>query len=315
MAKKDYDKTLTRLIGILTKLSQGELMNANEFAEEYNVTARTIQKDIYDKLKSFAIEKNSAGKFKFIDGFSLDKSILGMDEMILISLSLSQFDSMKYFSNTSNTILCKLLYPKLFNPYFINQNHLESINTNSVVHNKLKRVIEERSIVEISFGDKSVEVEPYKLVNFHGFWDLFAKDTTDKKIKTYALHQIKKVKDLHKRYSMLHHQIDTILENVHSSYFEDGEAYEIVIKVNKNIAHYFKRRKFLQSQKILEEFDNGDLKISFEVSHDEDIDNIIKSWLPDIEVCEPKKYREQIISELREYLDRIENSLISQPHS
>lgn len=63
----------------------------------------------------------------------------------------------------------------------------------------------------------------------------------------------------------------------------------------------------MQSQKILEELDNGDLKISFEVSHDEDIDNIIKSWLPDIEVCEPKKYRDQIISELREYLDRIEN--------
>ena len=306
MAKKDYDKTLTRLIGILTKLSQGELLNAKEFAEEYNVTSRTIQKDIYDKLKNFAIEKNSAGKFKFIDGFSLDKSILGMDEMILISLSLSQFDSMKHFSSTSNTILCKLLYPKLFNPYFISQNHLEPINTDSRVHNQLKRVIEERSIVEISFGDKAVEVEPYKLVNFHGFWDLFAKDTRDKKIKTYALHQIKKVKDLDKRYHMSHQQIDTILENVHSSYFEDGEAYEIIIKVNKNIAHYFKRRKFLQSQKILEEFDNGDLKISFEVSHDEDVDNIIKSWLPDVEVCEPKKYKDQIISELRAYLDKIE---------
>ena len=307
MAKKDYDKTLTRLIGILTKLSQGEYMNAKEFSVEYNVTPRTIQKDIYDRLNSFPIEKNSAGKFKFSDGFSLDKSILGTDEMILISLSLSQFDNMKHFNNTSNTILNKLLYPKLFNPYFIKQNQLETINIDPIVHNQLKRVIEGRYISEITFTYKTITVEPYRLTNLNGLWYLFAKDIQADKIKTFMLCKIKKVNESNIKYKISHHEIDNILENVHSEWFEDGETYEVVIKVNQNIAHYFKQRNFLQSQKILKEFDNGDLHISFEVTHDEDIDNIIKSWLPDIEVCEPKEYKEQIISELQAYLDRITN--------
>jgi predicted DNA-binding transcriptional regulator YafY len=305
MAKKDYDKTLTRLIGILTKLSQGELLNASEFAKEYNVSTRTIQKDIYDKLCGFSIEKNSEGKFRFIKGFSLDKSVLDINEMILLSLSLSQFDGSNCFNTTSNTILSKLSYPKFVNPYFI-KNHLEPIDKNSVVHKRLKRAIEDQHTVEITFDKRSVKVEPYKLTNFDGFWDLFAKDLEDEKIKTYELHKIKSVKDLHIRYKMSHEMIDKILgENVYSSWFEDGEAWEVVIRVNQNISEYFKRRKFLQSQEILEEFENGDLRVSFEVSHDEDIDNVIKAWLPDVFVEKPERYKKQIKKELQEYLEKL----------
>ncbi len=306
MAKRDYDKILTRLIGILTKLSHRELLDSQEFAEIYGVTKRTIQKDMYTRLNSFPIEKNSNGKFKFIDGYSLDKSVLGADEMILISLSLSQFDDMKYFHNISDTILNKLLHPKLSNPYFIKQNQLAAINTNPKLHSQLKRVIKNQHIIEIIFGEKTFEVEPYKLTNFDGFWYLFAQDLKTKKMKNYILSEIKKLKDLNKHYKMSPEKIDNILKNVHSAWFEDGIAYTVKIKVNKNIAHYFKQRNFLYSQKILKEFENGDLHLSFDVTHDEDIDNIIKSWLPDIEVLEPKRYKEKIISELRDYLAKID---------
>jgi len=35
--KKDYDKTLTRLVGILTKLSNNESPTSKELADEYNL--------------------------------------------------------------------------------------------------------------------------------------------------------------------------------------------------------------------------------------------------------------------------------------
>ncbi len=306
MAKKDYDKTLTRLIGILTKLSLCELLDSKEFSEIYSVTQRTIQKDIYTRLNSFPIEKNTQGKFKFIDGFSLDKSMLNIDEMILISLSLSQFDNMKYFHDTSDKIFGKLLYPKLSNPYFIKQNQLAPINTNPKLHSQLKRAIKNKYIIEIVFGENIFTVEPYKLTNFDGFWYLFAKDIKTNKMQNYILSEIKKVSITTKQYKITDEKINNILKNVHSAWFEDGEAYTVIIKVNKNIAHYFKQRNFLHSQKILQEFENGDLQISFDVTHDEDIDNIIKSWLPDIEVLEPKRYKKKIISELKEYLSQID---------
>jgi len=38
------------------------------------------------------------------------------------------------------------------------------------------------------------------------------------------------------------------------------------------------------------------------VSHDEDIDNIIKGWIPHVEILEPVRFREKMLNELKNYL-------------
>ena len=43
--KHDYDKTLLRIMTILTKLNDGERLSVKELAEEFNVSTRTIQRD------------------------------------------------------------------------------------------------------------------------------------------------------------------------------------------------------------------------------------------------------------------------------
>jgi predicted DNA-binding transcriptional regulator YafY len=81
---KSYDKTLTRLILILTKLSNNERPTTRELSDEFGIGIRTIQRDIYERLLYFPIEKDSEDRLKFIDGFSLDKSTLDNDEMMLV---------------------------------------------------------------------------------------------------------------------------------------------------------------------------------------------------------------------------------------
>jgi len=46
---KEYDKILFRLTDILTKLSNGETPSLQELAHEYNVSVRTLQRDITSK--------------------------------------------------------------------------------------------------------------------------------------------------------------------------------------------------------------------------------------------------------------------------
>ena len=48
--KHDYDRTVTRLITILSKFSHNEIVNPKDLAEEFNVSVRTIQKDLKEKL-------------------------------------------------------------------------------------------------------------------------------------------------------------------------------------------------------------------------------------------------------------------------
>lgn len=71
MAKKEYDKALFRLISILRMLSCNQKPTVSELATEFNVTIRTIQKDIYQRLSDFHITKDANGKLIFMGDFSL----------------------------------------------------------------------------------------------------------------------------------------------------------------------------------------------------------------------------------------------------
>jgi len=302
---KDYDKILTRLISILSKLSNNELPTSKELADEFGVTTRTIQKDIYERLVNFPIEKTSQHQYKFIDGFSLDKSILNSDEMIILSLALSQFDQVSDFDKVTSRIYKKLVHANFNNPYFIKQDDIQDLDIDAKIVQLLEDAIQFANIIEIENNKGKFEVEPYKIANFDGIWYLFGKDLKDNKIKTFMIYKLKDVKLTNKKYKVSTHQIKQILNKTHSAWYDDGEAFEVKVKVYAKIADYFRQRDFLQSQKILEELNDGSLIVRFEVTHDEDIDNIIKSWLPHIEIIEPVRFREKIKKELEEYLLKI----------
>ena len=66
--KKSYDKAVDRLISIILKINQKERPSIKELAEEFNVTDRTIQNDIYKRLVFLPIEKRE-GRLYFPDNF------------------------------------------------------------------------------------------------------------------------------------------------------------------------------------------------------------------------------------------------------
>jgi len=53
--KHDYDKKLFRLINILAKLYRKEIFTNEDLAREYNVSTRTIQRDLNERLIYFPI--------------------------------------------------------------------------------------------------------------------------------------------------------------------------------------------------------------------------------------------------------------------
>ncbi len=86
--KHDYDRTVTRLITILSKFSHNEIINPKDLAEEFNVSVRTIQKDLKEKLMpNFPIYMHKKGEYRLSEGASITKSNLTNDEMIILSLA------------------------------------------------------------------------------------------------------------------------------------------------------------------------------------------------------------------------------------
>ena len=307
MQKKDYDKTLTRLMSILTKLSDDARPNTKDLATEFGVTMRTIQNDINRLISSYPITKDSDGKFIFESGYSLRRTTLNSDEMIFLTLALSQFEDVSDITKIKDSIYKKIINQSLYNPYFIKYDHLEDLDVDSPKIASLENYIKSHEIVKIDFIDKTTELEVYKIAAFYGFWYLFAKDLSDAKTKTFKLSKIKKITPLGRYHKTPHAKIDAILEKTYSAFYDDGNSFEVIIKVDKEVAAFFKSREFVQSQKILKELPDGSLKVSFEISHDEDVDNIIKAWLPHVEILEPKRFRDKLTDELENYIKRVKN--------
>jgi len=308
MAKKDYDKTLMRLIHILKKLSEDERPTVKDLAEEFGVGVRTIQNDFKKNLAEYPIYKDKEHRYYFEYGFSLNKSFLDSDEMIVLNLALSQFNDINNLDIVKDRIYKKVITKSFYNPYYIKQDRLEKINTDNPLIEELESDIEQNEILRVSLVDKTIEIEPYKIVNYDGFWYLFAKDLSDEKIKTFKLSELRNIKKTYKKHTTPIKKVESILDKTHSAFYEDGNCFEVVIKVYSEVATYFKNRDFLQSQKILEKYEDGSLKVSFEVTHDEDIDNIIKSWLPHVEILKPKRFRDKLTDELKKYIKKIETN-------
>ena len=70
IATADHDKLAYRLTQILVKLNQGEKLDPQTLAEEFNVNLRTIQRDLNSRFAYLPLER--------VDGrYSLDPAYLG----------------------------------------------------------------------------------------------------------------------------------------------------------------------------------------------------------------------------------------------
>jgi predicted DNA-binding transcriptional regulator YafY len=79
---------------------------------------------------------------------------------------------------------------------------------------------------------------------------------------------------------------------------------EIVFKISREIAGYFKRRKLIANQVIEKELDNGGLIVSTKVGHVNQILPIVRYWIPHIIIISPDGLQAELEKDLRDYLER-----------
>ncbi|HFU76114.1 MAG TPA: WYL domain-containing protein, partial [Arcobacter sp.] len=76
----------------------------------------------------------------------------------------------------------------------------------------------------------------------------------------------------------------------------------VVLKVSLEVARYFKSKHYLKSQKFLKELENGDILLSYEISHDMEIIPLVQQWMPFIQVVEPLCLQEKIVKNVEKFM-------------
>jgi predicted DNA-binding transcriptional regulator YafY len=72
MAKPEYDKAMYRLTTIICRLNIGEALSVKGLAADFGVSARTIQKDLNERLSHLPIARSEEdGLYRFMGDYRL----------------------------------------------------------------------------------------------------------------------------------------------------------------------------------------------------------------------------------------------------
>jgi len=181
---------------------------------------------------------------------------------------------------------------------------LFKILENSIYHNKYLSIeyIVNNEVL-------TIETKPYKIVFLHENFYLACEVENQKEYRVSLFRFIKiKSATLQSRVFSRVREIEQFIEDIQTPFSFYQENYRehlisIILEVDSSKAFYFESKKFLKSQKLLGKTKEGNLRIGYKVTKIEEVDELIKRWIPHIKVIEPLLLKEKIESELRAYLE------------
>jgi len=294
----NHDTIVYRLAQILIKLNQGEKLDPQRLADDFHVSLRTIQRDLNVRFGYLPLQRE--GK-----RYSLDVAFLGK----LSTRDVERFASLAgvkgLFPSLSDDFLRDIFDARMQSALLVKGHDYENLSGKEEQFRKLEEAIIARRCIAFDYTKESSDkhypsVEPCRLVNHKGIWYLAAKDGS--KLKTFAFG---KLSALHVLEAVFQHDptIDQTLEDEDGIWLGD-EKKEIVLKVAKEVAGYFKRRKLIANQVIEKELEDGGLIVSAKVGHPNQVLPIVRYWIPHLRIISPEGLQVEMEFELQTYISR-----------
>ena len=166
IATADHDKLAYRLTQILVKLNQGEKLDPQTLAEEFNVNLRTVQRDLNSRFAYLPLER--------VDGrYSLDPAYLGKLNLRDVERFACLAGVSGLFPSLSSDFLRDIFDSRIQTALLIRGHNYEDLQGKEGSFKKLEQAILERTCISFEYrkdgGIKTyTDAQPYKLVNQDG---------------------------------------------------------------------------------------------------------------------------------------------------
>ena len=201
---------IDRLIGILSVLLQKEKTTAPELAERFEVSRRTINRDIEVLCKAgipIRTSQGTGGGISIMDGYRMDRTILTSKDMQMILAGLRSLDSVSgssYYGQLMEKI-------QAGSSTFISGRDSILIDLSSWYRESLTPKIEtiqdaigDRHLVRFQYfspsGDSERTVEPYYLVFHWSSWYLWGWCRDRKDFRLFKLNRMDRVRETEERF-------------------------------------------------------------------------------------------------------------------
>lgn len=191
---------IDRLIGILSVLLQEEKMTAPELADKFEVSRRTINRDIEDLCKAgipITTTQGSGGGIRIMDGYRMDRTLLTSKDMQMILAGLRSLDSVSgshYYGQLMEKI-------KAGSSDFVSGRDSILIDLSSWHKDTLapkieliQNAVEERNMLTFQYyapkGNSKRSIEPYYLVFKWSSWYVWGWCTEKKDFRLFKLNRM-----------------------------------------------------------------------------------------------------------------------------
>ncbi len=141
-------------------------------------------------------------------------------------------------------------------------------------------------------------VSPFKLINHKGIWYMAARDGN--KLKSFSFSKLENLQLLESHFSA-DPQIEKQLAEEDGIWLNEDKK-EIILKINQEVAGYFKRRKLIANQVIEKELEDGGLIISAKVGHLNQVVPIVRYWIPHMRIISPEGLQAEMELEISSYI-------------
>ena len=281
-----------RLFRILYYILEKEKVTANELADKFEVSIRTIYRDI-DSISSVGVPifttQGKGGGIKIDNEFILNKSLFDANEKEQIIAALQGLEKTnEAYKSELITKLSALFKIKNSNWIEIDFTSWESNNTYQDLFNTLKIAIINKNIISFSYnsskGEKiNREVKPIRLLFKEQDWYLYAFCLLRNDFRYFKLSRIRDLEVLAINYE------DNFENEVLKKELKYENIVNIKLKFDKSVAF----RVYDEFNGAIEEDEKGNLYVEIKIPNNYKLYNYIFSFGANVEILEPEEIRTQ----------------------
>jgi len=285
-----------RLFGIVYLLLSRDTMTAKELAEYFEVSVRTIYRDI-DLLSSFHIpiyaSKGKNGGIRILENYKLDKIMLTEEEQKEILFSLQSIDALNLHNYSLFDKMRNLFQASADDWFEIDFNVWNESDTHRIIFESIKRAILTCHVIEFlyfnSYGETSKRVvEPIQLHFKYNAWYLDAFDRIKNDFRVFKLLRMKNlvIQDISFDRKKLPKEIIPT---------KTPKLVKMVLEINQ-AASYRVYDEF--EEDTIQKLENGNFRVELELPENDWLYGYLLSFGDTIKVLEPTYLREIILEKL-----------------
>ena len=281
-----------RLFRILYYILEKEKVTANELADKFEVSVRTIYRDI-DSISSVGVPifttQGKGGGIKIDNEYILNKSLFDANEKEQIIAALQGLEKTnKVYKSELITKLSALFKIKNSNWIEIDFTSWRSNNTYQDLFNTLKIAIINKNIISFSYNSSKAEkinrkVKPIRLLFKEQDWYLYAFCLLRNNFRYFKLSRIKDLEVLAINYE------DNFENIVLKREIKYENTVNIKLKFNKSVAF----RVYDEFNEAIVEDEKANLYVEIKIPNNYKLYNYIFSFGANVEILEPEEIRTQ----------------------